>query len=36
MILIQKNSLVSLQTILTKDLLKKLSKTEKTNVFYIV
>ena len=36
MILIKKNSLVSLQTILTKDLLKKLSKTEKTNVFYIV
>ena len=36
MILIQKNSLVSLQTILTKDLLKKLSKTEKTNFFYIV
>ena len=36
MILIKKNSLVSLQTILTKDLLKNLSKTEKTNFFYIV
>ena len=36
MILIKKNSLVSLQTILTKDLLKKLSKTEKTNFFYTV
>ena len=36
MILIKKNSLVSLRTILTKDLLKKLSKTEKTNFFYTV